>query len=287
MEKSESVFTLTPMTQKLRLQPGEVREGVITVINPVDAKEPFAYKVTVAPYGVMGANYEVDLTTRTERSRMVDWITIDEPLGTVLPNESKEIHYTIRVPEDAPAGGQYAAIMVGSDERDVSSHEGEMSIKNIYEMASVLYAQVNGNIIRKGGVMENKVPGFVTATPITTTVRITNEGNVHETAKIKVKVKNFLTGTQIYPAEEQEGTTEEILMPETERLVMREISEIPAVGIFEVTQTVEYLGETYSSPNLVIACPIWLMAMMAVTIGVVVAGIVMAVRRRCKRGVVI
>ncbi len=31
MEKSESVFTLTPMTQKLRLQPGEVREDEITM----------------------------------------------------------------------------------------------------------------------------------------------------------------------------------------------------------------------------------------------------------------
>ena len=243
MEESESMFTITPMTQKLMLEPGEVREGKILVVNPTDAKETFSYKVSVVPYNVSGTDYAADFATQTERSRMVDWITVDEPLGVVAPNESKELHYTIRVPETAPGGGQYAAITVGSDERDTSSAEG-MTIKNVYEMASVLYAQVSGEIIRSGEVLENDIPGFVTALPIITRAKIKNDGNIHETAQVKVTVKNFLNGAQLYPNESQEENSEEMLMPEKEREITREVSDLSPVGLYEVIQTIEYLGKT-------------------------------------------
>lgn len=286
MGESESIFTITPMTQKLLLEPGEVREGTLLVVNPADAKASFAYKVGVTPYNVVGNDYAADLATKTERSRLVDWITIDEPLGAVAPNQSKEIHYTIRVPKDAPAGGQYAAITVGSDERDTSSAEG-MTIKNVYEMASVLYAQVSGEIIRSGEVLENDIPGFVTALPIITRAKIKNDGNIHETAQVKVTVKNFLNGSQLYPNETQEENTEEMLMPETERAITREVSDLSPVGLYEVTQTIEYLGKTSSSSSLVIACPIWFMAMIAVTLGVIIFGIVMLIRRHRKNKIVV
>ncbi len=279
MEESESVFSMTPMSRKLMLEPGEVYEGTITIFNPMSSKENFSYKVGVTPYNVVGSDYAADLSTQTERSRIVDWIKIAEPLGTVAPNESKDIHYTITVPEDAPGGGQYAAITVGSDERDSSGSEG-VNIKNIYEMASILYAKVNGEIVRGGEVQENKVPGFVTALPIKMSLTLTNDGNVHETAKVKLVVKNFLNGVQLYPEDGSEGVVEEVMMPETNRIIERNVESVSPLGLYEVTQSVEYLGKTSSVTQLVVACPIWFMVMLLVVIVVIAYGIVRLVKKR-------
>lgn len=278
MEESESMFVMTPMSQKLMLEPGEVYEGSITVFNPADAKESFSYKVGVMPYNVVGSDYTADLTTQTERSRIVDWIKIDEPLGTVEPNGSKEIHYKITVPENAPGGGQYAAITVGSDERDSGGNSG-VNIKNIYEMASIIYAKVSGDIVRGGEIQKNEMPGFVTALPIRMGAMLTNDGNIHETAEIKLVVKNFLNGSQLYPEDGSEGVVEEVIMPETSRYVERSVDNISPLGLYEVTQSVSYLGQNSSMTQLVVACPIWFMVMILVVIGVIVYGIVRVVKK--------
>ena len=282
MGEYDDTFAITPMSQKLMLEAGEVYEGTVKVFAPAHAEKNFPYKVEVAPYGVAADGYEADLVTESERTKIVDWITIDEPLGTLRPNESKEIHYTIKVPETAPAGGQYAAIMVGSDERDDSNASG-MNVKAVYEMASIIYATVNGDIVREGKIQLNEVPGFVTAMPVKVMVELENKGNIHETAKIQLKVKNFLTGAELYPTEGDDGAMEEVVMPETSRVVMREVRDLPALGIYEVAQNVDYMGKHSSVTQLMIACPVWFMVMVAVVLGVIIAGVVIAIKKHRKK----
>ena len=284
--ENESIFTITPMSRKIELKPGESYEGVVTVFNPVDAKENFKWKVSVAPYSVETGSYNADLATETEHSQITKWITFDKASGVLAPNEKTEIHYTINVPETAAGGGQYAAILVGSDSTEPSAQG--INIQNIYEMASIIYARIDGEIKRVGSVGDNKIPGFVTALPIETSVELTNEGNVHETAKIRTTVKNFLNGAQVYPNNGEEGMLEEIIMPDTSRYVTREINDLSPIGIYEVSQTVTYLGQTSDNSQLVIACPVWFMLLMALVFGLIVYGIVRAVmkHKRIKRSLV-
>ena len=173
--------------------------GVLKVFTPANMEGDFHYKIEVAPYNVTGTDYEADLTKQTNRSQK-NWITIDEPKGVLGPNETREIHYTVTVPEDAPGGGQYAVILVGSDEDETAASDG-MLIQNVYEMASVLYAQVSGDIKRDGRIELNEVPGFITTTPMWVKVQLENNGNIHESAKIDILVKNFLNGAQVYPGD--------------------------------------------------------------------------------------
>ena len=281
-ESSGSMFSITPMSTKMMLKGGDVYEGVLKVFTPVNMEGDFHYKVDVAPYNVTGTDYEADLTKQTNRSQIMNWITIDEPKGVLGPNETREIHYTVTVPEDAPGGGQYAVILVGSDEEETAASDG-MLVQNVYEMASVLYAQVSGDIKRDGKIELNEVPGFITTTPMWVKVQLENNGNIHESAKIDISVKNFLNGAQVYPSDGEEGWLEEVIMPETTRVATREIKEMPALGIYEVTQSVDYMGEHSSVTQIVVACPIWFMIMVAVVIGIIVAGIVMSVRKHKKK----
>ena len=285
--EESKLFIMTPMSRKIRLEPGEVYEGSITVINPMTATEPFQYKIGLAPYSVADGDYTVDLMTRSSRSQIMDWITIEESVGTIEPNEDKEIHYTIKVPENAEAGGQYAAITVGSDERDDSNVNG-VSIKNMYEMASIIYAQIGGDIKRGGGVLTNEITGFVLQPPIKLQARVSNEGNIHETAVVRIKVKNFLNGAQVYPADTDEMVVEEVIMPETERTLTQEVGEIPSLGLYEAVQSIEYLGETSYNSRLVVACPIWFMLMVLIVLAIIGFGIGWAIRKhRRKKDIVV
>ena len=283
---SESMFSISPMGQKLILEPGEVREGTIKVFTPADLEGKFMYRIEVAPYNVEGADYEADLSTQSARSQIVDWIKIEEPAGVLEANETKEIRYTITVPENAAGGGQYAAILVGSDEKNAMSGDG-VNIKNIYQMASVIYARVNGETKRGGEISLNKIPGFITSSPMEVSVELTNDGNIHETAKIQLSVKNFLNGSVVYPGEGDDGVIEEVIMPETTRVAARDINEMPALGVFEVTQTVDYLGEHSSVTQLVVACPIWFMVMVGIVVALIIGGIVMAVKKHREKRVLV
>ena len=282
---SSNIFTIAPMSHTISMEAGDTYDGYITIANPVNAEEDFDYRVTVAPYAVTGEDYAADFSSKTARTQIVDWITIENPVGTLGPNESTKIHFVINIPETAPAGGQYAAIVIGSNsDAEVS---GGVSVNNVFEMASIIYAEVTGNTIEDGAVLENSIPGFVTNIPIRVSTLLTNTGNAHEIARISLEVKNFFSATQIYPQPDESGIVDEVIMPETSRYVTRDITNVSPLGIYEVTQTVDYLGEINQLKQIVVACPIWFMALVIVTIIAVITSIIFRIKSsRRKRHIV-
>lgn len=271
-----NIFTVTPMSQDIALEAGQVYTGSIIVANPANAASDFHYKVVASPYSVVGEEYAADLETASSRSQIVDWIKIDNPTGVLKPNETTEVKFTITVPKTAPAGGQYVALMVSSAGNDMKS-DG-LTINNVFEMASLIYAKVAGETVRQGEVTEITIPGFVTATPIATSATLTNEGNVHETARIALEVRSVFSATPIYPSAGEDGILTEVVMPETTRLITRNIEGISPIGIYEIKETVNYLGKNTTFSQTVVACPIWFMALVFVTIAAVIVAIVRSIR---------
>lgn len=276
-----NVFTVLPMSQTVNLVAGETFSGKITIVNPADATEDFEYKVETSPYGVAGLDYTADLATMTNRTQLAKWIKIEEPTGTIKPNETKEVEYTIKVPDDAPAGGQYAAITVSSN--DQAQSDSGVAVKNVFEMASLIYGNVAGETVHEGAIEENNVPGFVLNPPIIVTSKFSNKGNVHEVATIKLEVKDMFSDTVILPTEENDGMYTELIMPETERLVTRDINNLPTLGMVKVTQTIYYRGDSTTVEQDVIICPIWFMALVAATILAIVALIVRIILKHKKK----
>ena len=276
-----NAFVVMPMNQKVSLEPGSTYTGSITVANPSDAEGDFAYKVSVAPYGVVGEEYKADLATKSNRSMMVDWITVDKNAGVLKPNETVDINFTIKVPESAPAGGQYASIMVTED-AEVAASQG-LSLNSVFEMASLIYADVAGETVQGGEIQENTIPGFVTSTPVTVEALITNTGNIHQTATIVLEVKDLFTGKVILPTEQNAGRYSEVIMPETTRRTSYDVVDLPAVGIVGVTQTIYYNGETSAETKNVIICPVWFMVVMLILLVGVVSGIIALIKSRRKK----
>ncbi|MBQ8156697.1 hypothetical protein IJ101_02850 [Candidatus Saccharibacteria bacterium] len=275
------MFTVAPMNHKIDLKAGEVYHGEILVSNPANSETDFEYIAEVTPYSVTGTSYDADLATESQRSMITKWIKIEEPTGTLKPNDKKVIKFTITVPENVPAGGQYAAITVRSND-DSQATDG-FSVKNIFEIASVIYAEIDGEITHKGEVTNNNIPGFVTGLPIHLDAMITNEGNVHETASVELKVKNVLTGDKIYPEEGQTGILDEVIMPESTRYLVRDVTNVAPLGVYEVTQSINYLGEVSSETRVVFACPIWFLIALVFTAGLIIYGIIRAILKHRRR----
>ena len=269
------MFTVTPTSQKIELVAGETYTGSITVANPTNAVKDFAYSVSVAPYNVTGENYSADLETVSSRSNIINWISIPEPKGVLAPNEMREVKFTITVPEDAAGGGQYAAILVGSD-AETAKKEG-FAIQNIYEIASVIYADVEGDTVHEGEVLDNYIPGFSFVTPVKVSTTIRNDGNTHETAQVYIRIKNAVTGESIYPQGGESGGIEEVIMPETTRYIAQDIEVLAPLGVYNVTQAVTYLDETSIYKQTLIVCPLWFLLLMIVTISAIVASIIRAI----------
>lgn len=281
---NSNMFTVTPMSKRIELNAGDVYEGDIIVANPANAKEDFYYKVGVSAYNVVGEEYSADFLTETERSQIVDWITIDNPTGMLHPNESVKVHYKVTVPETAPAGGQYAAFMISSNAE--ASPDNNIAINNIFEMASILYAKIEGDTIREGEILGSSIPGFVTEMPVVASATFKNDGNVHEVARIALEVRNVLSPGIIYPGPGETGAIEEIIMPGTTRYVTRNIDNVSSLGVYEITQTINYMGESEVLHKVVVSCPIWFMVLVLITVASIIASIVsMAKKRRARKQV--
>ncbi len=279
--QSSNEFSVTPMNRMIELNPGETYNFSVTVSNPANSVKNFDYKAYVAPYSVANAEYDADVTTKTDHTRMTDWITVHEPNGTLAPNETKEIEYTITVPEDAPGGGQYVAIIISKD-NDKDTY-GKTTVNNILEIASVLYAKVNGETIHEGRVVENNVPGFLVDNPMTISSLIVNTGNVHEIAEIVIKATNVFTGETIASAELDNGAYAELIMPDSQKFVSKKIDELPLLGIVNVRQDIYYNGEVSTTEKDVLICPIWFLVLVALLVMAVVAKIVKTIHSHKKK----
>lgn len=273
-----SAFTVLPMSQEVFLKAGEKYGGVITVANPADSTESFEYTVRVMPYSVVDENYRADFATKSNQTQITDWITIEDQTGKLEPNELKKVHFVIDVPTDAPAGGQYAVLAVAASNND----NVKEAVNNVFEMASVIYASVEGETVHEGQIVSSSVPGFSTNTPITSSVMLTNEGNVHEVATTTITVKDVFRG-QIFPVDGEENQFVEYIMPKSSRYLTRSIDRMAGLGIYEVEQTVEYLGGSASLTQVVIVCPIWFMILVLVTLAVGISVVIGMVKKHLRR----
>ena len=271
-QKKGDSFLITPMNQHFYLKPGQVFEGSIKVVNPANSVENFSYAISVAPYGVVGEDYDVDLTTNSYWNQIADWITIENDKGTLTPNEEAEVRFTITVPEDAPAGAQSATIVVTQD-KDSEVQSG-MMMEKIFEMASIICADIEGETRHEASILGNDIPSFSDTPVVVLGALLENSGNVFEEVKTEIKVRNVLSGETILPTEKNQGVYIDVVMPDSQRYIRRNVVDLPFLGVVNIEQTVYYNGITSVESRDVFICPIWFMVLVGVTITLFAATIV-------------
>lgn len=258
-EENASGFTVSPMHQKIVLVPGEKYKASVEVSNPVYATYDLSYTVSVGSFGQYRSDGGVDdyggvdVSTVTDSNQIMEWIKLDKDSGTVPPNGSDTVSFVIDVPKDAPAGGQYATILVKSDTDDGGT--GGVNVQNVMHIASIVYAEVAGETREEGKILDNSFPSFLTSGPLETASMVRNDGNVHTDAEYTLQVWPLFSGEEICTNEENPDTS--LVMPGTERYHSQSC-DLPLAGVFNVKQMVKIFGEVSIVEKMIVVCPIWL-----------------------------
>lgn len=274
-----SSMVVSPMSQKMILTPGEVATGSIKVSNPNTSKRDLKYAVEIGSFSQKKSEDSIDDygTVDTEivsnYNMLMEWIVLENNSGSVAPNETDVIRFTINVPEDAPAGGQYATILV-RDETEQDSGNGNVAIQNVIQIASIIYADVTGETSDEAQILGNNIPGFIFSSPLVTNSMVRNDGNVHTNANYILQVWPIFSDEEVCTNEE--NPSEGIVMPETDKYHI-ESCNLPIVGIFRAKQTVSIFGEKSIVEKVVIVCPLWLLFLViALIVGIVIWFIIRA-----------
>ena len=272
-EKPDYRLQISPVRLDLDLEPGTTSTGTFEVQNT--GLKAYDFVLGVDPYSVTDENYSVDSETRTAYTDIVDWITFSQNEGHVEPNQNQEITVTVTVPDDVPAGGQYAMIyaeMVRDDELESTG------VAVNHRVALLVFSEVEGNTRREGQVLETKIPTILFNPPITATSLVENTGNVHATAYYTLQVFPLFGDEEVYTNEENPATL--TILPETQRFNSISWDGAPQLGIFRVRETVTILDDTQTIEKIVFLCPIWFLFLILLIIFFVIFWLVSRARSR-------
>lgn len=255
-EQAPIHLQVSPVKQKISLTPGSSYTGTFKVQNV--GTQPFDYSVSATPYSVTNEQYNPDYSSVTTYSQMADWITFDKKTesGTLQPGTTVDVVYRVNVPKDAPAGGQYAALMAQTE----SGNAANATVAVVHRVGMILYAAVPGETKSGGEIVKNTVNSFYFNPPLTVTSLVKNTGNIEQTAKYHVKIYPLFSNEAIFNTDDaEEGAYDRDVVPETSRFNSITWEQAPAIGLFSVEQTIEFAGETSTVHKLVLICPLWLL----------------------------
>lgn len=270
---------ISPTTLDFELEPGKTSSDTFKVIN--NGKKGYDFVVGVSPFTVKSENYDPDFETVTEYNSIVDWVSFSQTDGHVEPDEAQEITVTITVPDDIPAGGQYALIYVELVRPETESTSDEITAgATVQQRVGIkIYSEVEGgNARREGRVLETKIPTFIFDPPITATSLVENTGNVHATATYTLQVFPLFGDEEVYTNAENPATL--TILPETQRFNSISWDGAPQLGIFRVRETVSILDDTQTIEKIVFLCPIWFLFLVLLIIFFAIFWLVSRVRSR-------
>ncbi len=255
------------------LQPGRTYHGSFKVQN--SGQKAYAFETDIKPYSVKSGDYTPSFSEENKYSIMQEWVTVEGGTGTVEPGAQVEVKYHIKVPNDAPAGNQNAAITVSMTDDESPTDTG---VKTIQQVAFVIFSNIAGETRETAEILDNKIPGFLFEPPVTATSTVKNTGNVYTAATYKLEVSSFFGGKNVYTTPEEKQ--QQVIFPETERYNEVSWDDAPQLGIFKVKQTITIFDETSTVEKTVFLCPIWFLVIVIVFVAVAVFWIVSRVLKR-------
>ena len=268
-------FSISPPYEKITLIPGEVFYGSVKIINPSTNNNDFDYLVRVEPFYVNEDN-ETVYGYKEDRTLMANWVVIDHDSGVLHPNSEEDVKFTINVPEDAPAGGQYASIMVSSNPK-ANTSEG-LNIKASYSFSHLIYADVAGESIHDGAIDSTNVPSFLFSGNITGGAMVENKGNTHAEVTHTLQIFPLGSNEEVYTNEEEPASS--LVMPGVKRTTSISWNETPSIGIFHVIYKVVFEGVESKVDKYVIVCPIWLLFLIILAIFLIIFKIVWGKKKK-------
>ena len=160
-ERLANHMQVSPASQQLgTLKPGEIKQGSFRVQNI--GTNAFDFKVYAVPYSVSNENYDPTFDASSDYTKISNWFTFNTTSGHLDSNSEATIEYTVKVPQNAPGGGQYASIMV----ENTSSENSSNTIREVTRIGMLIYSHIDGKINHCTKILENSLPFILFNPPI-------------------------------------------------------------------------------------------------------------------------
>lgn len=273
-----------PVSQTLELRQNQELKGIVTVAN--SGIVPFNFTVKAVPYQVKDDSYNADFSTYNNYTALASWISFEQEAYYLEPGTSVEIPFTVKVPNDAVGGGQYAAIMAYTED----GTDPSAAIKVASQLASIIYGRVIGAEIQPDGeVVEQNIPSFLINGKIESAAKAYNTGNVDFTLSHSITITDFFGNKELVNPnlrDEQGNLLAQqnlVVMPGTSRESKIVWEDTPMLGVFKVKQKVTLLDETLEIEKTVVLCPLWLILAVVALIALLILWILLAIRHHKKK----
>jgi len=184
-------LSVTPPLFQLSVSPGNVWQSSVKVVNsnpyPITV---YAEVVNFVATGETGQGRFLPIEGDvSDKKTLAEWIEIVKIPHTIAAEQSKDISFLIDVPDNAPPGGHYAAILISTQP---TAGQGPASVQTVQSVTSLFFLRIEGDIEEVGTVREFRaLDAFVGVPDVTLSLRFENKGNVHLQPKGDIIITNM------------------------------------------------------------------------------------------------
>lgn len=184
-------LAVTPPLIQLSLAPGQTWSSTLKVVNTNEYPLPlFASMALLEPNGDEGQSKFTPIVEGDKGNSLANWVQLGETDFTVSREKSFDLPFTITVPQNAPPGGHYAAIIVGSQPVNEKPNGPTLSVSS--SISSLLFLRVAGDVIEQGDIREfTAEKTFYPKPDVNFVLRFENKGNVHIQPQGDITVYNM------------------------------------------------------------------------------------------------
>jgi hypothetical protein len=183
-------FQISPPITTLSLDRGTSTQGTMKVTNLTGQQMTLAVGKT--DFGATGEDGQTIIGPTSDPLYSLDpYFTLGTSTVTVPPDGTESVNYTIAVPSNAEPGGRYGAITFDTIPGPLPNGESGASVKQ--ELAGLILLRINGPTHEQLAVASFTTDkSFYEYGPVNFTVRVKNDGNVHEKPTGQIVVKDML-----------------------------------------------------------------------------------------------
>lgn len=180
-------MTITPVKIYLTVDKGETEDSSVTAINPNDF--PIEIKTEIEDFIPSVSPGDITFIPNSEGvTSLVDWLKIEKDVFSLGPKERKKVPFKIEIPEDASAGGHYAAIFF----KAIPDQAEDTTLQVSGRVGVLVIITVPGEIIQTGEITEFNGPKLASRGPIEFTALFRNTGTAHYQPEGTIEITNLI-----------------------------------------------------------------------------------------------
>lgn len=251
--KKEQGIKVAPLRTLVAHNPGNTSSTKIKITN--ETNHPAIVELTAENFNVTNEQYDYSFNL----GESATWVRFVDQEITLKSGETKEVGYSLALPANATPGGYYIALVATNKEP-----ESTVNINEVERVASLIYLEVVGDIVREGQMLSVDMPWFTSTGHVETSVRIANQGNIHQDSRV---------GVEYYPWPLKNSShiqqLRALTLPNTTRQLSGTLSLGNIPGIYKLTFTYSPpQGSTQVQKLTIIYCPPWALLLLITLLGI-------------------